>query len=191
MVKGLVTVAGAALLMLSACTSSESESEEIQAFSPAAYEVLQEAERHTGTPYEFGGDATEAFDCSGFVQHVFEENGVDLPRVSRDQAQEGMFVTRDNLQPGDVVFYQNTWREGVSHNGIYIGNNHMIHASRSEGVTVISMDDDFWEPKYHSARRILPEGSGIALDAAEPTAFLLQRTLTRLYAEQQRSETDA
>ncbi|WP_181186164.1 C40 family peptidase [Alkalicoccus urumqiensis] len=121
--------------------------------------IVQEAHNYMGTPYSFGGDTPAAFDCSGFVQHVYEQFGIDLPRTSRDQANAGTYVAKSDLRPGDIVFYQGTWRDGVSHNGIYIGNNQMIHASRSRGVSVVSLDNSYWAPKYHSARRIISGSS--------------------------------
>lgn len=113
-----------------------------------------------GTPYKFGGDsATTGFDCSGFVGFLFrEEAGIDLPRSTRELIELDVpNVARRDLQPGDVLFFNNQGRGRVSHTGIYIGNDQFIHSSsrKSGGVRVDSLEDRYWNSSYMQAKRVL------------------------------------
>lgn len=109
-----------------------------------------------GIRYKRGGDSPDmGFDCSGFVGHVFREGmGLILPRTSREISQTGAQVRKDELQPGDLVFF-NTMRRTFSHVGIYLGNNQFIHAPRSGGaVRVEDMRISYWAKRYEGARRV-------------------------------------
>lgn len=106
-----------------------------------------------GVPYVWGGTSPSGFDCSGFVQHVYQHFGVDLNRTSEAQFGEGMSVSRDNLQPGDLVFFS-TYAPGASHVGIYVGNNTMIDAS-SNGVSYDDLNLSYWGSRYLGARRVI------------------------------------
>ncbi|WP_368503216.1 peptidoglycan-binding protein [Alkalihalophilus sp. As8PL] len=105
----------------------------------------------TGTPYRFGGTTTSGFDCSGFTQYVFRNQGISIPRTAAQQWNAGTSVS--NPQVGDLVFFE-TYKSGPSHNGIYIGNNQFIHAGSSTGVTVSSMSNTYWSPRYLGAKRL-------------------------------------
>jgi hypothetical protein len=107
-----------------------------------------------GIDYDYGGTTTSGFDCSGFTGYVFRKLGVDLPRSSREQFATGKKVARDNLRPGDLVFF-NTSGNGVSHVGIYVGENKFAHASSSRGVTITSLSDSYYVKRYIGARRVL------------------------------------
>lgn len=112
-----------------------------------------------GIRYKRGGDTPDTgFDCSGFVGHVFREGmGLILPRTSREISQTGEQVKKDELQPGDLVFF-NTMRRTFSHVGIYLGNNQFIHAPRSGGtVRVEDMRAGYWAKRYEGARRVSNE----------------------------------
>ena len=109
-----------------------------------------------GIPYRWGGTTPEAgFDCSGFVQYVFRQAaGLVLPRSSFDQIRQGAVVARDELQAGDLVFF-NTMRATASHVGIYLGENRFIHApSRGKTVEIVSFTDPYWQARYDGARRM-------------------------------------
>ena len=122
--------------------------------------ILQRGLTLLGTPYRFGGSsAATGFDCSGFVGFVFRnEAGIELPRSTGEMIKlDAPRVRRDQLQPGDLVFFNNRGRGRVSHAGIYIGDDQFIHSSssRSGGVRVDSLDDKYWGASYMEAKRVL------------------------------------
>lgn len=122
--------------------------------------VLERGFTLVGTPYRYGGSSTRTgFDCSGFVGFVFnKEAGIELPRSTREMIQlDAPKVERGELEPGDVVFFNNRGRGRVSHAGIYIGDDRFIHSSssRSGGVRVDSLDDSYWRASFMQAKRVL------------------------------------
>lgn len=117
--------------------------------------IVANAKKLLGTPYVWGGMSTNGFDCSGFVKYVFAQSGITLPRTTESQVTVGTYISKSDLQPGDLVFLQNTYRTGVSHVGIYIGDGKMIHSSSSKGVTTSSLSSSYYVQHYHSARRVL------------------------------------
>lgn len=117
--------------------------------------IVSNAKKLLGTPYVWGGTSPSGFDCSGFTQYVLGLSSITLPRTTTDQVKVGTYITKDQLQPGDLVFLQNTYRSGVSHVGIYIGDGKMIHASSSKGVTTSSLSTSYYTRHYHSSRRVL------------------------------------
>ncbi|HZG83321.1 MAG TPA: C40 family peptidase [Paenibacillus sp.] len=109
-----------------------------------------------GIDYKYGGSTTSGFDCSGFTSYVFAKFGIDLPRRSVDQAAIGTKVAKDELRPGDLVFF-NTNGKTISHAGIYLGNGKFAHASSSRGVAIGDMNDSYYSTRYVTARRILDQ----------------------------------
>lgn len=111
-----------------------------------------------GIRYHRGGTSPETgFDCSGFVDHVFEGLGLILPRTAREISRSGETVKKSELQPGDLVFF-NTMRRAFSHVGIYIGDNLFVHAPASGGeVRVEDMREKYWGKRFNGARRINAE----------------------------------
>lgn len=109
-----------------------------------------------GIDYKYGGTTTKGFDCSGFVGYVFDKFKIDLPRTSSSMYAEGSKVKREDLRPGDLVFF-NTSGKGVSHVGIYVGNNKFAHASTSKGTRIDSLGMDYYNDRYVGAKRILSE----------------------------------
>ena len=120
-----------------------------------AQQIIATAKKYIGVPYVWGGESPSGFDCSGLIQYVFKQHGISLNRTVVTQYQHGYAVAKSDLQPGDLVFFQNTYTTGLSHIGIYIGNGQFIHASSSQGVTLSSLSNSYWTSHYHSARRIL------------------------------------
>lgn len=126
--------------------------------SSTVQEVLINALALTGTPYKFGGTTpASGFDCSGFVRYVFQQAAnLTLPHGARAISQLGKSIPADQLQPGDLVFY-NTLKSTFSHVGIYIGDNRFVHApSSGGGVHVVDMTDTYWAKRFNGARRIEP-----------------------------------
>ncbi|MEK4848846.1 C40 family peptidase [Paenibacillus sp. FSL H7-0756] len=107
-----------------------------------------------GTKYVSGGTSTNGFDCSGFTMYVFDKIGINLPHQSGSQYQMGTAVSRDEMRPGDLVFF-NTNGKGVSHVGVYVGDGEFAHASSSRGVTISSLSDSYYVNRYVGAKRIM------------------------------------
>lgn len=133
--------------------------------------VVQAGLEAIGTPYAWGGDdASEGFDCSGLVLHVFREiAGLELPRTARQQRTEGEAIkNKQNLRPGDLVFFATRGRGVTSHVGIYIGQNKFVHAPRRGAkVRVDEMKNPYWTKRYVGARRYLEPTPGQMLAQAE------------------------
>lgn len=125
--------------------------------SSKADKVIEEAKKHIGVPYLWGGTTTKGFDCSGFTQYVFKQCGVTIGRTTKDQIKNGTSVSKANLKKGDLVFFKDTYSGCVnpSHVGIYIGGNQFIHASSSKGVTISNLNSTYYTEHYYSARRVL------------------------------------
>ena len=127
-------------------------------FLDRAQDIVLNAMGFMGIPYRWGGSSPDTgFDCSGFVQYVFRQAaGLVLPRSSFDQIRQGAVVAREELQAGDLVFF-NTMRATASHVGIYVGENRFIHApSRGKTVEIVSLSDAYWQARYDGARRLQP-----------------------------------
>ena len=125
-------------------------------FLGRAQDLVLNAMGFMGIPYRWGGATPETgFDCSGFVQFVFRQaTGVLLPRSSFEQIRQGVSVMRDELMPGDLVFF-NTMRATASHVGIYIGENRFIHSpSRGKTVEIGDITSGYWQARYDGARRL-------------------------------------
>ena len=120
-----------------------------------ADKIIATAKKYIGVPYVWGGESPSGFDCSGFVQYVFKVHGISLNRTTETQYKHGSYVSKSNLKPGDLLFFQNTYRAGISHVGIYIGNGQFIHASSSKGVTISNLSSSYYTSHYYGARRIL------------------------------------
>jgi cell wall-associated NlpC family hydrolase len=116
--------------------------------------VIATAKKYIGVPYVWGGTSPAGFDCSGFVQFVFRQHGITLPRTSKEQYTAGKSIKKSELKPGDLVFFATDYST-VNHLGIYIGDGQFIHASSSKGITISSMSNSYWLPRYYGARRVL------------------------------------
>ena len=126
------------------------------AFGGKASELVMQAMGLLGVPYRSGGTSEEkGFDCSGFVRHMYEKSvGLVLPRRAEEQAKVTEEISRSELKPGDLVFF-NTLKRTFSHVGIYVGDGKFIHAPRpGKAVRVDDMREAYWQQRFNGARRV-------------------------------------
>lgn len=121
----------------------------------AAEKLVATAKKYIGTPYAFGGTTPSAFDCSGYLQYVFRENGINIPRMADEQYSLGVNAkTKNELVAGDLVFFS-TDNDGISHVGIYLGGGEFIHASSSKGVRIDELSNSYWQPRFYGGKKIV------------------------------------
>lgn len=120
------------------------------------HELVRTVRRYLGVPYRWGGETANGFDCSGLTMVSYRINGLNLPRNSRSQFQAGRPVTRQQLQPGDLVFFATKGGSRVTHVGMYIGDGQFIHAPRTgKTVRVALLSTRFFANTYVGARSYL------------------------------------
>ncbi len=119
--------------------------------------VVEYAKQFLGTRYVYGGTSPSGFDCSGFTSYVYKHFGITLPRVASDQGNYGVYVSKDDLEPGDLVFFATSGGRNITHVGIYIGDNQFIHSSSSRRGVIISKLEGYYSDTYVTARRCLSE----------------------------------
>ena len=136
--------------------------------------LINNAMQLIGVRYRWGGNTPQSgLDCSGFVRYVFNDTfGFLLPRKSAQMSKVGLEIGKEELRPGDLVFF-NTMRHAFSHVGIYVGNNKFIHApSKGKSIRVDDMTKVYWEKRYNGARR-LENTSGFDVMSEEQRQQLL------------------
>ena len=116
--------------------------------------VVRTAKKLIGVPYVFGGTTPAGFDCSGFLQYVFKQNGILIPRLADEQYKLGKAVKTKELVAGDLVFFT-TYEAGASHCGIYLGEGRFLHTSSSKGVRIDYLDNTYWAPRFYGAKKIV------------------------------------
>ncbi|KOP77780.1 peptidase [Lysinibacillus sp. FJAT-14745] len=117
-------------------------------------DVTDTASKYLGVPYLYGGTTTKGLDCSGYTSKVFADLGIELNRTSGSQYQQGTEVAKDNLEVGDLLFF-NTSGKGVSHVAIYMGDGKMIHSQTGKGVSYSNVNDPYyWGSRYIGAKRV-------------------------------------
>ena len=118
-------------------------------------QIVAKAKTCMGVPYVRGGQSMKGFDCSGLVYYVLKNLGYSPKRTAADQYSMGSYVSKSKLQPGDLVFFAGTYKAGISHVGIYIGDGKFIHSPHSGEVVKISdLNSNYYTSHYHGARRI-------------------------------------
>lgn len=115
-------------------------------------QLLSVSNQAMGTKYVWGGQTLNGFDCSGFIHWAYNGAGMKMDRLSTDGYYNRSYYV-NNPKVGDLVFFKNTYRSGISHAGIYVGNNQFIHAGTSTGVTISSLDNSYWKKHYDGFKR--------------------------------------
>lgn len=121
-------------------------------------DVVEYALRYLGVRYAYGGSSPSGFDCSGFTTYVYSRAGIRLNRQASSQASQGASVSKSNLRPGDLVFFDtNGGHNSISHVGIYIGSGKFIHAASGSPhcITVDNLSESYYAYRYMTARRVI------------------------------------
>ncbi|PTX58909.1 LysM domain-containing protein [Melghirimyces profundicolus] len=117
--------------------------------------IINDAKAKLNASYRYGATGPSSFDCSGFTQYVFSQNGYNLPRSSSAQATVGVSVTRGDLRAGDLLFFR-TGGGGISHVSIYMGDGQIIHATNPEqDITINHLSEAYWSERFSGARRVI------------------------------------
>ena len=118
-------------------------------------ELVSIAKQYLGCKYVYGGSGPSTFDCSGFTMFLYSKYGYSLPHSATSQSYKGVYVSKENLAPGDLVVFNNSANTSIGHIGVYIGGNQFIHASSGRGKVIISgLSDSYYAARYVTARRI-------------------------------------
>jgi cell wall-associated NlpC family hydrolase len=162
-----VRLAASSLIVLAGCASSgglpphpgrtsvPSRTEEARPPRPEPLRIVETALALQGAPYRNGGTDPSGFDCSGFVEYVFAQNGVALPRDVQQQWSVGDPIPRSDLKPGDLVFFSINGL-GASHVGIAVGPDSFVHAPSSRGqVRTEQLSTEYWSRRFAGARRVV------------------------------------
>lgn len=126
------------------------------------------AHQQLGKPYIYGSTGMRGFDCSGLMYYLFGSYGIQLQRRASEQLQDGIVVSREGMQVGDMVFFHESWDScPASHVGIYIGNNKIIHASTSNGIEIADLDARYYANNFLCVRRVI-QTQAAQLEAQTP-----------------------
>lgn len=136
-------------------TSNTTSSTNSPSNSVTGTQIVNEAKKYLGIPYVYGGTSPSGFDCSGLVYYVLRTLGFSPYRTPESQYNQGTYVSKNNLKPGDIVFFANTGGTGITHVGIYAGNGQFIHSPNSRStVSYASLTSGYWSDHYYGARRV-------------------------------------
>ena len=171
------------------CRADSSETAYMTAGSPAhALETTGQLRdlglQHYGIRYVIGGtNPRSGFDCSGFTQYIMGKLGYSLKRTVATQLQGGIIISKEDLQCGDLVFFKHTTSTNslYSHVGMYIGNNQIVHASSSRGITVDSLDNAYYAEHYLCSRRVVL--SDLSCISTMPTVGATQNINSSIWRE--------
>lgn len=181
--------ASAQLPRLAAHTAAGSDARVPVRARIAGEDIIRTARRYLGVPYVFGGSTPKSFDCSGFVQYVFAQHGIGMPRTAREQAGVGERPLPDDLQPGDLLFFYGG--QGAQHIAIYVGADTIIHASSTGGRVRLDLLSgsrgrrSWFRQRLIAVRRVLPADGYFMLPVsgeAAPRQELLTHLVPALHA---------
>jgi cell wall-associated NlpC family hydrolase len=155
-VRKFITVAVLGVTLASAVFAQEPPAPPAETQKPKG--MVERALSWIGVRYRFGGqDETRGFDCAGLVRRAFS-SVVDLPRTAASQFRQGLLVTREELKPGDLVFFKNTYKRGISHVGIYVGEGRFVHAASSRRAVVVDrLDTPYYLSRFAGGRRVVKD----------------------------------
>jgi cell wall-associated NlpC family hydrolase len=153
---GLLAMTGGGTLAAPSPSSSEATTVQQQDAMGDGQYIVDFAYQFLGSPYVYAGNTPAGFDCSGFTQFVILNTvGIDIGHGTEGQTAFGSWVDWGAWEAGDLVYFQGTYRDGISHTGIYIGDGEFIHAeNESTGVTVSSLFSDYYSSHYYGAFRV-------------------------------------
>lgn len=127
--------------------------------SASVRQIINTAEKYQGTPYKYAGTTRDGMDCSGLIFQVFSEHGISFPRVSRDQAQMGDEISKNNVKTGDLLYFATSGGSRVTHVGLvhHVKGDEIffIHSSTSRGVIISSLEEKYWNKAFLFAKRVL------------------------------------
>jgi len=157
--KKYVVIAVLAALLASPAVADEPPTPPAQQAAAKPSGMVERALSWLGVRYRFGGqDEKKGFDCAGLVRRAFS-TAVDLPRTAAAQFRQGCLVERDELQPGDLVFFKNTYKRGISHVGIYVGDGQFVHAASTRRAVVVDrLDAPYYQKRFAGGRRVMTAG---------------------------------
>ena len=148
------------------CSAFSPDTQSVTGLKPLELEqlrqrILKRAYSQLGSPYVYGGQEPGGFDCSGLMEYVFHYSGFYIPRTADAQLSWGIAVSRDELLPGDLVFFNNPEEsdEFITHVGLYIGEGSFLHASVNGGVCIRSLKTGYFADHFVCARRVLNPGA--------------------------------
>ncbi len=122
-------------------------------------EIIDYAKTFEGTRYKFGGTTKAGMDCSGLVCVAFQKENIELPRISRDMATQGIPIPLKDVEEGDLVFFKTSSKNVISHVGLVVKAEHgevrFIHSTTRAGVIISSLDEDYWKKAFVSVRRVI------------------------------------
>lgn len=174
------------------CMADSSETKILKTYSTQEAlslkgEVRSFSMKYQGVPYLSGGTSPYGFDCCGLTQYVYNNLGFNINRSVAGQLQDGVIVSKSDLQCGDLIFFENTtgWGHFASHVGIYIGNGQMIH-SGSGGVAVVDLEHAYFQYHYMCARRVIL--SELPSETVMPTVGINQNINSSYWRENSQTE---
>lgn len=135
---------------------SASESTNVQVTKKVS-NIITNAQSLKGIKYAWGGTTTKGFDCSGFIQYIYKKSGISLPRTAAEMSKQGTTISsKSQLKAGDLVFFATgSTKHKITHAGIYMGNNKVIHSTTSKGVSVTDINDKYyWGNKFIKGQRL-------------------------------------
>ncbi|MED1471911.1 peptidoglycan endopeptidase [Bacillus salipaludis] len=133
-------------------TQTQTQTQKPSSSGDVSAKIVSTAKSLMGIPYVWGGSTPSGFDCSGFIYYVANQAGIEIGRLTADGYYNRSYYV-DKPKAGDLVFFENTYKSGISHVGIYIGNNQFIHADPDRGIAISSLNISYFKEHFASFKR--------------------------------------